>query len=63
MMVLKGCTRCGGDLVEERALGEDDALVCLQCGKNYYKTVAPVVEPVRRPGSRAPRLGGKSRAA
>ena len=62
MMVLKGCTRCGGDLLQERALGEDPDLVCLQCGKVHYKTVAPALEE-RQPGRRAPRFGGRTNAA
>ncbi len=35
-MVYKGCTRCGGDLFNERDVGHTD-LVCLQCG--YRETV------------------------
>lgn len=62
MMVLKGCTRCGGDLMQERAIGEEADLACLQCGKVHYQTAAAALEP-RQPGRRAPRFGGRNRAA
>lgn len=31
-LCLKCCARCGGDIFEERDLGSDYCLVCLQCG-------------------------------
>ena len=48
-VLLKGCTRCGGDLVRSRD-GETDTVTCLQCG--YERDVRPgygwarLVQPV-----------------
>ena len=38
---LKGCSRCGGDLLVEDYLG-DVELVCIQCG---HRSMAPVETP------------------
>jgi DNA-directed RNA polymerase subunit M/transcription elongation factor TFIIS len=31
-VLLKGCTRCGGDLMRARADAETETVTCLQCG-------------------------------
>ncbi len=42
---LKGCPKCGGDILIDKAL--DDDAVCIQCGfRNYPKKAPPV--PVRQ---------------
>ena len=42
---LKGCPRCGGDILVDRAL--DDSDVCIQCGfRNYSKEAPPI--PVKQ---------------
>jgi len=43
MLVLKGCTRCCGDLYVERGIGLLAELVCLQCGRRK-----PVLALLRR---------------
>jgi len=59
MIVLKACTRCGGDMLYEQNVGLPD-LVCLQCG--YRVTMTPALEDrVRRhvrPRRSARRLAG-----
>jgi len=41
---LKGCPKCGGDILVDKAL--DDSDVCIQCGfRNYPKEAPPI--PVR----------------
>jgi DNA-directed RNA polymerase subunit RPC12/RpoP len=37
-VMLKGCTRCGGDLVRARIDAETESVTCLQCG--YERDVA-----------------------
>ena len=42
---LRGCPKCGGDILVDRAL--DDSDVCIQCGfRNYPKKAPPI--PVRQ---------------
>jgi len=42
---LKGCPKCGGDILVDRILDDDD--VCIQCGfRNYPKKAPPI--PVRQ---------------
>ena len=38
-VMLKGCTRCGGDLVRARTDAETETVACLQCG--YERDLAP----------------------
>jgi len=41
---LRGCPKCGGDILVDRILDDDD--VCIQCGfRNYPKKAPPI--PVR----------------
>ena len=42
---LKGCPKCRGDILVDRAFDEDD--VCIQCGFRGYPKVAPYI-PVRQ---------------
>ncbi len=43
---LKGCPRCGGDILVDRAL--DDSDVCIQCGfRNYAKEAPPILTKQR----------------
>ena len=52
---LKGCERCGGDLLEGlRALGED--WVCLQCG-NVVEMETPPVTPKKTVRGQAKLVG------
>ena len=41
---LKGCPKCGGDILVDRALEDSD--VCIQCGFRNYPKEAPYI-PVR----------------
>jgi DNA-directed RNA polymerase subunit RPC12/RpoP len=43
MIKLKGCPRCGGDMLTEEILGELE-YVCLQCGNRVASQ--PTREPV-----------------
>lgn len=38
-VLLKGCTRCGGDLMRARADAETETVTCLQCG--YERDITP----------------------
>ena len=38
-VMLKGCPRCGGDLVRARSDAETETVTCLQCG--YERDVSP----------------------
>ena len=51
MIEIKGCTRCGGDEVEEELHGEAE-LVCLQCGHRRDAPARPVSLATRRPWTR-----------
>ena len=43
-MLLKGCRRCGGDLIPDRADREHLTLACLQCGIEVrVRTVGPAL--------------------
>ena len=53
---LKGCPRCGGDLLIDREY-EEHTEACIQCGyRNYADTVK---KPVRRKSVRAPAVVGR----
>ncbi|MFC1991131.1 hypothetical protein ACFLVC_00095 [Chloroflexota bacterium] len=42
---LRGCPKCGGDILVDKALDDDD--VCIQCGfRNYPKKAPPI--PVKQ---------------
>ena len=54
-VLLKGCTRCGGDLMRARTDAETETVTCLQCG--YERDIAPgnawarLAQPVRVRGA------------
>ena len=55
-VLLKSCTRCGGDLMRARADAETETVTCLQCGYERDITsgygrprlVRPVLEAVMK---------------
>ncbi len=57
-VLLKGCTRCGGDLMRARADAETETVTCLQCG--YERDITPgygrprLVRPVLEAVTKAP---------
>jgi NADH pyrophosphatase NudC (nudix superfamily) len=50
-MMLKGCRRCGGDLIPDGGDREGRTMTCLQCGhESYLRVVSPVFRmPAPRP--------------
>ena len=38
-VMLKGCTRCGGDLMRAHADAQTETVTCLQCG--YERDITP----------------------
>jgi len=53
---IKGCPKCGGDIMVDRALEDSD--VCIQCGfRNYPKKAPYIPERKRRKRSTAKTTG------
>ena len=49
-MLLKGCRRCGGDLIPDRTDREGRSLTCLQCGHEAH--IIPATAQVHRAETR-----------
>ena len=47
-MRLRGCPKCGGDIMVDRALEDSD--VCIQCGFRNYPKKAPYIPETKRQG-------------
>ena len=48
-VMLKGCTRCGGDLVRARTDAETETVTCLQCGSERDVAPAPTWARLAKP--------------
>ncbi len=55
---LKGCPKCGGDILVDRAIEDED--ICLQCG--YRKPLAPAAGQDRSERSKLRVSAGGGRA-
>lgn len=55
MIQLKSCRRCGGDMMLEEVMGEQE-LVCLQCGYRTYPAAALSRGQTAASAEREPRL-------